>query len=575
AQPMVLTSDQELKIRIKFESIFARHAIGRFRLAVASDKTAAMASATPKLSEWSFIGPFVAPDAKNPLDEAFPPEKEIALTKKYNDGKLAWTTQPKWKDGQVNNTLPDTANASSYLYRTIEVASARPLPVSFGSDDGIKVWLNGKLVLTDNAARGAAPDQNKIDLQLTAGVNKLLVKVSNLGGPSGFYFKSTDGVFGRPANIERIVAIDPGQRSPAEKAELQKYYRENISPLFAKMKEEMAGLKKSEEDLNAKIPLTTVMQDMPKPRETHMLMRGDFRRKGDVVKPAVPAALRPPATMPANRLGLAQWLTSKDHPLLARVTVNRYWQMYFSTGIVKTTEDFGSQGEWPSHPELLDWLATQFINSGWDIKAFQKMIVMSATYRQSGKLTPELLHNDPYNRLLARGPRFRLYAEMIRDNALAISGLLNRKVGGPSIFPYESPKLWEEIAFGGGFSAQAYTPSHGDDLYRRGLYIYAKRSMPHPSMITFDAPTREVCTVQRPVTNTPLQALLLMNDPIYVEAARVMAQRIIKDGGADDRQKLIYAFRLCTARAPSERELSILEKSLARHLEKYKADKAA
>ena len=249
--------------------------------------------------------------------------------------------------------------------------------------------------------------------------------------------------------------------------------------------------------------------------------------------------------------------------------------MYFGTGIVKTTEDFGAQGEWPSHPELLDWLATEFMRSGWDIKAFQKMIVMSATYRQSGKVLPELYHHDPQNRLLARGPRFRLYAEMIRDNALSISGLLNRKLGGQSISPYESPKLWEEIAFGGGFSAQSYVQSHGDDLYRRGLYIYAKRSMPHPSLITFDAPNREICTVQRPVTNTPLQALLLLNDPIYVEAARVMAQRIIKDGGTDDRAKLVYAFRLCTARAPSEREIGILEKSLVRHREKYAKDKAA
>jgi len=249
-QPIVLTSDQELKIRIKFESIFARHAIGRFRLAVAGDKNAALTSATPKLSEWSFIGPFIAPDGKNPLDEVHPVEKDpnqIELTKKYSDGKLAWTTKPKWKDGVVYNELPDTANGASYLYRTIEVASARPLPASFGSDDGIKVWLNGKLVLTDNAARGAAPDQNKVDLQLVAGTNKLLVKISNLGGPSGFYFKAADGVFGRPANIERIVGIEAGQRSPAEKAELQKYYRENVSPVFVKMKEEMARLKKSEE----------------------------------------------------------------------------------------------------------------------------------------------------------------------------------------------------------------------------------------------------------------------------------------------------------------------------------------
>jgi len=250
--------------------------------------------------------------------------------------------------------------------------------------------------------------------------------------------------------------------------------------------------------------------------------------------------------------------------------VNRYWQMYFGTGLVKTAENFGSQGEAPSHPELLDWLATEFMRSGWDIRAMQRLIVTSATYRQSSRTTPQLQERDPENRLLARGPRFRLPAEMIRDTALYSGGLLKEQVGGPGVMPYNPKGLWEEIAFGDGFSAQAYKQGHGADLYRRSLYTFWKRTSPPPEMITFDAPDREKCSARRTITNTPLQALVLLNDPTYVEAARGLAERMLVEGGSDAQHRIAFGFRVAAARTPDARESTILQTALNDNLQNYR-----
>jgi hypothetical protein len=274
-------------------------------------------------------------------------------------------------------------------------------------------------------------------------------------------------------------------------------------------------------------------------------------------------------------LGLAQWLVDPQNPLVARVTVNRYWQQYFGVGLVKTSEDFGSQGELPSHPQLLDWLAGRFIDSGWDVKGLQKMIVMSAAYRQQSRIAPEKLAKDPHNRLLAHGARFRLDAEMIRDNALSVSGLLDDRIGGPSVAPYQPPGLWEQVGFGGEFTSQSYKQSHGRDLYRRGIYVYLKRAMPYPPLVTFDAPNREVCTDSRARTNTPLQALVLLNDPAYVEAARVMAQRIVASGGSTPAERVAYAFKLCTSRMPRPEESQVLLDIYEKQLARFKQDPEA
>jgi uncharacterized protein DUF1553/uncharacterized protein DUF1549/cytochrome c/concanavalin A-like lectin/glucanase superfamily protein len=361
-----------------------------------------------------------------------------------------------------------------------------------------------------------------------------------------------------------------------DQARLSEYFLKHDAPeKYRQAYSQLVELRKEKNKLEKSITTTMVMAEMSKPRDTFVLGRGQYDNKGEKVTPGVPAFLPPmPEDLPRNRLGLARWLLDPSNPLTARVVVNQYWQQYFGTGIVKTAEDFGSQGEPPSHPALLDWLATEFVRTGWDVKAMQRLIVTSATYRQSSRASRELIERDPENRLLARGPRFRLPAEIVRDNALAISGLLNDKIGGPSIYPYQPAGLWEEMAFGQGFSGQTYKPSSGPDLYRRGLYTVWKRTVPPPSLTIFDAPDREKCTARRGVTNTPLQALTLLNDPTYVEAARALAQRALRTGAKSDRERIDFAFKLATARTPDPQERAVLLGSLSEFRATYRDDQA-
>lgn len=376
-----------------------------------------------------------------------------------------------------------------------------------------------------------------------------------------------------PARILSILAVSPEKRTAQQKADVRAFYRTNVSLEFKAIVEQLAAAKKKLEALEETVPTTMVMQEMPQPRQAFVLLRGQYDQHGDPVSAAVPACLPPlPKEVKADRLALAKWLVAPNQPLTARVVVNRYWQIYFGTGIVKTSEDFGTQGEYPSHPELLDWLATEFVRTGWDIKAMQRLIVTSATYRQASRVSPELLARDPENRLLARGPRFRLPAEFVRDQALAISGLLNDQIGGAAVSPYQPGGLWEELssrADGGRFTAQVFVQSHGRDLYRRSMYTFWKRNSPPPSLITFDAPDRQLCTVRRSRTNTPLQALVLMNDPTYVEASRKLAERMMGLDSPDGR--IAFAFRLATAREPTATERGVLTKLFDAQLAAYRA----
>jgi len=388
----------------------------------------------------------------------------------------------------------------------------------------------------------------------------------------------------KPPEEADIGELDKAESKEQKQAGLEKQDQARLSEYFLKQDApekyrqayfRLVELRKEKDKLEKSITTTMVMAEMSKPRDTFVLGRGQYDNKGEKVAPGVPAFLPPmPEDLPRNRLGLAKWILDPSNPLTARVVVNQYWQQYFGTGIVKTAEDFGSQGEPPSHPQLLDWLATEFVRTGWDIKAMQRLIVTSATYRQSSRASHELIEHDPENRLLARGPRFRLPAEIVRDNALAISGLLNDKVGGPSVYPYQPAGLWEEMAFGQGFSGQTYTPSSGPDLYRRGLYTVWKRSVPPPSLTIFDAPDREKCTARRGVTNTPLQALTLLNDPTYVEAARALAQLALRTGGGSDRERIDFAFKLATARTPDPQERDVLLGSLSEFRSTYRQDQA-
>ncbi|MBV8867257.1 MAG: DUF1553 domain-containing protein, partial [Acidobacteriaceae bacterium] len=379
------------------------------------------------------------------------------------------------------------------------------------------------------------------------------------------------------APLHRVIEIPGAQRTDDQKKWLRDYFlKEAANPAEQQLSMDYKELNRGLDELNHEIPSTMVMAEMEKPRDTFVLRRGDYRMQGEKVEPNTPAVLPPlPKDAPRNRLTLAKWLIDPANPLTARVAVNHFWQMYFGLGIVKTSGDFGSQGDPPSNQELLDWLASEFVQTHWDVKAMQRLIVTSATYRQASKVTPELLEKDPENRLLARGPRFRLPAEMVRDNALALSGLINEKIGGPSVSPYQPKGLWEEMAFGGDFSAQTYVQSHGPDLYRRSMYTFWKRSVPYPSLNTFDAPDREKCTALRGTTNTPLQALVLMNDPTYVEASREFAERDLREAGASATDRIRYAFRLAVDRDPSPKETAILEGLYRKEIVHYDTDRAA
>ena len=372
--------------------------------------------------------------------------------------------------------------------------------------------------------------------------------------------------------VDHIALIPVAKRTPAQADKIRGYFLATAAPEnFRAAHQQLADLHRGKEILLDSVPTTMVMQEMEPRRETFLLIRGAYDRPGERVTPGVPTCLPPlPAGVGNDRLAFARWLVSPGNPLTARVAVNRHWQMLFGTGLVKTVEDFGSQGESPSHPELLDWLATEFVSKGWDTKGILKTIVSSATYRQSSRVTPELLQKDPENRLLARGPRVRLSPEMIRDQALAASGLLVEKIGGPSVKPYQPPGLWKELS-----GDEDYQPDSGENLHRRSLYTFWKRAAPPPSMMNFDSAGRETCTVRETRTNTPLQALNLMNDAAFVEAARVLAQRVMIEVPDVPERRLALAFQLATGRPPKPSEEKVLLAGFERHLEQYQKNPKA
>jgi hypothetical protein len=384
-----------------------------------------------------------------------------------------------------------------------------------------------------------------------------------------------DEVLG-PKEVQLLCTTDPQYSMLAF---LDGESRDPIKFLWAKNTPEskrLIDLKKEREEELAEFEKrhvieVSIMEEMDTPRDTFLLNRGAYDQPdlSEELDPAVPAALpEMDRSLPRNRLGLARWLVDSSNPLTARVAVNRYWQMYFGMGLVKTPEDFGLQGANPSHPQLLDWLASEFRDSGWDTKAMQKRIVMSSTYRQTSHLNPELLDKDPENRLLARGPRFRLYGHAIRDQALAVSGLLVGDQGGPSVMPYQPEGLWEEVSAKG----YKYIVGSGDDLYRRSLYTFWRRTIPPPSMMNFDSSAREMCSVGFSATNTPLQALNLMNDPQFLEAARMLGQRMIKEGGETVLGRIEFGHRLTASRLPRKEALMVLRSSHAEYLEYYRQE---
>ncbi|WP_394796429.1 DUF1549 and DUF1553 domain-containing protein [Armatimonas sp.] len=432
------------------------------------------------------------------------------------------TERPEWTDG-TSQTLPDTDNTAHYLVRTLSVAAATTLPLSFGSDDAIKVWVNGKQVVAKKITRGVLPDQDRVSVALQPGANTLIVKIVNGGGASGFYFK-------------------PGT---------------SASPELTAAKEKVAAITKERDTLQNSLPRVMVMSDA-RPRKTTILVRGQYLSPGEEVISGTPAYF--PQAVGGNRLELAKWLVRRENPLTARVFVNRLWQQFFGIGLVKTSENFGLLGEKPSHPELLDWLSAEFMDSGWDVKRLVKQVLTSQTYKQSSKVTPELRRRDPENRLLARGARFRLPSLILRDVALATSGLLNDKMGGKPVYPYQPKGIWDSLSITKERDF-TYPQSTGSDLYRRSLYTFWRRTVGPGNM--FDASTRQACKVRASLTSTPLHALTTLNDITWVEASRALAEKLLLETAATDK-RLSNAFRRICSRRPSAKELAILRGSYER-----------
>ncbi|MBI1916410.1 MAG: PSD1 domain-containing protein [Planctomycetes bacterium] len=373
------------------------------------------------------------------------------------------------------------------------------------------------------------------------------------------------------AEVAQALGVETSKRTPQQKQTLTRYFR-SIAPQLEPQRRQLAVLEKRKDDVVKAEPQTEISMAGP-PRTIRILRRGNWLDDaGEIVEPNTPASLLPLGVKGrrADRLDLAKWMVSPDNPVVARVFVNRLWKLFFGQGIVKPLDDYGSQGAWPTHPDLLDWLAIEFRESGWDVKHLVKLMVLSETYRQTSKASEKLKQADPYNQWLARQGRFRLDAEMVRDNALAVSGLLVHKIGGRSVKPYQPAGYWAHL----NFPIREWQKDSGEELYRRGVYTYWCRTFLHPSLVAFDAPSREECVVERPRSNTPQQALVLLNDPVYVEAARVLAERIVRHSGKDADARLRFAFRQVLQRSPQPTELKLLQGLVVQHLEQYRKDRA-
>jgi hypothetical protein len=571
-EPFGFEGGTRVEVHLDYGSVYARHVFGRVRLSLASLADAGLDALPTAVSGWYATAPFSATDAESAYATAFGPESmaELDLTRPFGETELRFNFVEQFQDERLNSELAGGINAT-YLARRLFVPSARSLEVALGSDDGYRLFLDGVEVAGRQIDRALTADQERVALELTPGVHTLVLKIANTGGPAGFYWSAQRRADELAGDLASALLPDAA-RWPELDLRLRAAWRLAFSPSYREGLERVTGLEGDLAQTRAGVPQTMVMRELAEPRATFVLQRGRYDHP-DAARPVtrgVPAALGAlPADAPRDRLGLAHWMIAPENPLVARVAVNRLWELCFGTGLVATSEDFGQQGEWPSHPELLDWLAVEFREGGWDVRALLAQLVTSATYRQSSRVRPELREVDPQGRLLGAFPRRRLAAEQLRDQALYAAGLLVEQLGGPSVKPYQPEGLWNEVAMPGS-NTRVYERGEGPDLWRRSLYTYWKRAAPPPAMLTFDAPTREFCTIRRTATNTPLQALVLWNDPQFVEAARVLAERVLQ-GAGDDRARLVELYRRCTAQTPDAEDLALLEEALQAFRERYAA----
>ncbi len=510
------------------------------------------------------------PEPLEGADKAAAEERQNAAGTDETDAALADVSVPLQN---ATATYEQTGAAEANPYKKWAVEAA------IDGDAMGRTW--GWAIMEKAGQPNFAVFETATDLILSEGAKLKIVMAQNLDNPGhniGCFrlsvatsprpIKATDAP---PASLNAALAVTVDQRTDAQKAELATFYR-SIAPLLNPVRDELTALEKRRGELEASIPSSLITEAVA-PRMVRVLPRGNWMDdSGEEVTPAFPEVLSfgTKTDQRLNRLDLAKWIVAPENPLTPRVVVNRLWKIYFGAGISRKLDDLGAQGEWPSHPLLLDFLADDFRSHGWDLKRTIKAMMMSRTYRQSSLADDALRETDPYNRWLARQGRFRIDAELVRDNALQISGLLVDSVGGRSVFPYQPAGYWAYL----NFPAREWQNDAGEKLYRRGLYTHWQRQYLHPSLLAFDAPSREECTADRARSNTPLQSLVLLNDPSYVEAARTFAEMIIREGGATTNDRLEFAFRRAVSRRPTVEEISVLEQLLNAHLAEYAANPA-
>lgn len=565
AEPFGFDGGTELRVVLQYASPYAAHVLGRVRFSASPLADPGLTHLPLTHSDWYLAGPFQADSPEAAYTRAAGPEldKAIDVELNFGAGNQYWTHRRDFADGALH-VLAEGVN-SSYVGRRVYAPTARESDLSLGSDDGIRVFVNGEDVFSKRVDRPLAANQDRVRVAWRAGFNSIVLKIVNTGGKAGFFHERVVPEKELAGDLPGVLLTDLHPFADLQDRVVRQW-RMRHSPAYRERVREVEQLQAKLAKLDTEIPLTMVMKELPEPRPAFVLTRGLYNLP-DRSRPAprsVPAALgRMPEGAPADRRGLAAWLVSPENPLVARVAVNRLWELCFGTGIVRTTEDFGLQGEWPSHPELLDWLAVEFREKGWDVREILRLILTSSTYRQSSRFRAESAQLDPDGRILSRFPRSRLTAEQLRDAALAASGLLVERFGGPSVKPYQPPGLWEEVAMPAS-NTRVYQRDDGERLYRRSLYTYWKRACPPPALMTLDAPTREFCTPRRSTTNTPLQALVLWNDEQFVEAARALAERALarRPSAADDRAALSDLFRRCASRRPTAEEVDAMEEAL-------------
>jgi len=576
-QPFGFAGGTELRVTLAYDSGYTQHVLGRVRFATSRANDPGLATLPLWTSGFHTCGPFSKAKKGNLYDSAFGPEAVSALDRGQKFGKRKWQYNDKLLRDRTN-TLKSGANAM-FVAQRIWSPTERDVEVALGSDDGFQLYLDGKLVSEKRGNRGVKLDQDRAKLHLTKGEHLLVLKVVNTGGAGGFaiqHLAQEQELSGDLylAMVPDVVAGVAGVDA-VRKDRLIHAYRSKRSPVYRQRSDALAALKSQVATLKKDVPRAMIMKERSMMRPTFVLARGEYDKpdNNQPVTRELPQMFGKLADgLPKNRLGLARWTVSEQNPLLHRVAVNRLWEFVFGTGIVRTSEDFGMQGEWPSHPELLDWLACELRNQKHSVRAILRLIVTSKAFKQQS-VVPNSRERDPDNRLLSWFPRRRLTAEAIRDSALYVAGLLVEQTGGPSVKPYQPKGLWREVAMVQS-NTRIFNRDDGDALWRRSLYTYWKRACPPPSLLTFDAPTREFCTIRRAVTNTPLQALVLWNDEQFVEAARMLATRTLQEH-ATDVARLASMYRRTTGRELRGKQAEMALFTLREMHKRYQRDEEA